>query len=619
MSVWDYIMPHRLLINKSLRKASQELRDRIELYQIEFDHRLEVCQVELQQAEENKNKELEAFKATLIQELSDDHQTLEEIQGNIIAYIDCYFHRAYLYLLIEINKRKNDIYHEDYTFLSSEIKAIDDEIVLLRERQNELTAFTKVDDIIQLATLTGYDLDFKSTDDAKQLLGKISTALETYRGNDRVEKYALLRLKTIIQERSDYLPTISYISWVIQIKRRFRKQLSLKRSDIKREQAVLRKEMNSIKDEIRTLTNRLDLLAEKVRYYWARPITYLNADICYAYIELKEERERLRNDAPALRSERKKLIEKKRSAISEIRDKKSKRRNVGSELRSMRDSHSSDQWRWDSLQSENRSLSSDIDWLSSDIDHYSSRIDLLSSEIESLESAVKASEMVISLKKDARKKWAEKRVHIVNILKRYDKSFRSDSRIAEIDELNIITTRLKEIQQIREEGAVEAQEVYKREYEAIIGLHEEKVRAFEGRRQELLKNYQEAETVCSKCEQRVSSAKKRLESSKEADARFGLVRLFSESSAVTVAKDELEKAWVALTKAQEMKSSVKFMIVELEKESETEAKAFYEKANNCKPCYLRPTAAEQHEEKKLLLRREDINQQHKEGGHESKS
>ena len=619
MSAWDYIMPHRLLINKSLRKASQELRDRIELYQIEFDRRLEECQADLKRAEENKNKELEAFRTALIQELSDDYQTLEEIRKKILEYIECYFYRTYLYQLIELYKRKNDVYHEDYSFLSSEIRSIDDEIVLLRKRQNELTAFTKVDDIIQLATLTGYDLGFQSTDDARKLLGKISAALEAYRGDDRVEKRALLRLKTIIQERSDYLPTISYISWVIQIKRRFRKQLLSKRSDVKREQAVLREETASIKNEIRTLTDRLGLLAEKVRYYWAKPITYLNADICYAYIELEEERERLRDDAPALRRERKELIDKKRSTISEIHDKKSRRRDIGSELRSMRDSHSSDQWRWDSLQRESKSLTSDIDWLSSDIDRYSSRIDSLSSKIEFLESEVKTSEATISYMKDSRKQWGEKRDRIVYFLKRYDNSFRSDRRIAEKDEMNIITTRLEEIRQIREEGVVEAQEVYKREYEEIIGRHEENVSAFEGRRQELLKKYQEAEAACSKCEQRVSSAKKRLESNKEADARFVLVRMFTESSDVTAAKDELEKACAALAKAQETKSSVISMIDDLEKELEAEAKTYNDEVNNCKPRYLRPTAAEQLEEKKLLLRHKDINQQHKEGGHESKS
>lgn len=63
--------------------------------------------------EHSDNKELEAFRTALSQELSDEHQTLEEIQGDIIEYIDCYFFRAYFYQLKEINKKKNDIYHEE--------------------------------------------------------------------------------------------------------------------------------------------------------------------------------------------------------------------------------------------------------------------------------------------------------------------------------------------------------------------------------------------------------------------------------------------------------------------------------------------------------------------------
>ena len=42
--------------------------------------------------------------------------------------------------------------------------------------------------------------------------------------------------------------------------------------------------------------------------------------------------------------------------------------------------HSSDQWRWDSLQRESRYLTSEIESLSSEIDGYSSEIDSLSSE-----------------------------------------------------------------------------------------------------------------------------------------------------------------------------------------------------------------------------------------------
>ena len=619
MSAWDYIMPHRLLINKSLRKASQELRDRVEVYQIEFNRRLEECQADLQRAEENKNRELEAFKENLLRELSNDHLILEEIQGNILKYIDRFFYRAYLFQLLEIDKRRNDILHEDYVFLGSQINTIDDEVVLLRERQNELTAFTKVDDIIHLATLTGYDLDFQPMDDAKQLLGKISDAPEAYSGENRAEKYALLRLKTIIQERSDYLPTINYISWVIRIKNRYRKQLSSKRSGVKKEQTILREDMTSVRNEIRTLTEELALLAEKVRYYWAKPITYLNADISYAYIELKEEKERLRNDAPALRSERKELIDKRRSAISEIRDKKSKRRDVGSELRSMSASHSSDQWKWDSLKREGDSLTSDIDSLSSDIDRYSSEIDSLSSELDSLESAVKSTEATISLKKETRKKWEERRTRIVELIKRYDTDFRTGWRIAESDEKKIIVTRLGEIQQIREIGAAEAQDVYKKESDEITRLHEEKVSELEARKQDLQTRLQNTESAYSKCLARVSLAEKRLEAAKNVDSRLRIVKLFSEAPAVTAARDELEKARVELAKVQETQESILSMIDELENESAIEAEDFNAKTQKCKPRYLRPTGEEQREEKKLTVRLDEINKQYKEGGHESKN
>ena len=229
------------------------------------------------------------------------------------------------------------------------LKFLGNEIELLRKRQNELTALTKVDDIIQLATLTGYDLDFQSTDDARQLLKKVSDALERYGGEDRVEKFALLRLKTIIQERSDYLPTINYINWVIQIKIRFKKQLLSKLSDIEDKQATLSEEYKSTKDEIQTLTQKLNMLAGKIRYYWAKPIAYLNADICYAYKELDENEERRKIDKPRLCSERKDLFQKLEPVQSEYKDKKRKKADVMEELKRMANSHSSDQWKWTNL------------------------------------------------------------------------------------------------------------------------------------------------------------------------------------------------------------------------------------------------------------------------------
>lgn len=618
MSAWDYIIPHRLLINKSLRKASQELRDRVSAFQIEFNQRLEECETEIKLAEDEKNKQLEAFKATLVQELNDDYQLFLDVQENIIQYSECFFRRAYLLQRIDIKKKQNGILREDYAFLSAQITIVDDEIVLLRERQNELTELTKVDDIIQLSLLSGYDLCFQPTDNAKQLLVKISDALEAYQGQDTVEKYALLRLKNIIQDRSDYLPTIQYISWVIKIKRSFRKQLSSMRQDIKQERAAIRENLSVINSEIHALDDRLRYLAERIRYYWAKPITYLNADICYVYAELRENKQRLLNESPDLRRELRELSDKKRSAISEIRDKKRKRREVGNEIREMKESHSNDQWKWDSLQSEGRRLSSDIDSLSSDIDHYSSRVDSITDALDSLQAAVSASESLISTKKEARKQWATKRTRIVKLIQQYDKSFRVDRKVSDNDEATIIDTRLREIQDIRAKGAAEAQELYQHKCKEIITQHNRKAEEFETRDQILQQKLEAAEAKVSNRKRDVLIATRNLESMNKADNRFVLIRMLSESTEVTAAKSELEKARRALSGATAEKEEITTKIDALRKEINEEATEFEDSIEKCQPHYLRPTSGELLEEKKLILRQSEIGQQHREDGYENK-
>lgn len=335
MSVWDYVMPHRLLLNKSLRKEAEGLRARIDAYQIEYERRVEECKEELKRVEEERQEKLLLFRDSLGKELQREQSILESVAQDITSYADEYLHRNCLYQMRDIKRTQIDILQEDNDFLSNQMALISREIDYLRERQNELTAFTDVKDIIQLTSLSGYEIGFDDGDDAKDLLDKVSQAISNCEPGQDTERFALVRLKEIIQERSEYLPTIKYIAWVIQQKIQFSKQLSDKRSGVRDAQEAVQQEIKQIDDNISLITETLEEIAKRVRYYWAKPITYLNADICHTYIELKEERLRLRNDAPDLRRERKELIDKKRSAISDIRDKKSRRRDVGSELRSM--------------------------------------------------------------------------------------------------------------------------------------------------------------------------------------------------------------------------------------------------------------------------------------------
>lgn len=611
MSAWDYVMPHRLLLNRSLRKASQELKDRIDAYQIEYSRRIEACNAELKEAEAEKNRQAEEFKSVLIQELNNEQKLLEDIRDDVYLYTDVFFQRAYLYQIQEIKSRQYDIHREDYGFLTEQMNIISREIDLLRERQNELTSFTSVDDIIHLAELSGYDLDFQPKDDAKSLLEKVSAAIKVYSGENNTEKFALLRLKTIIQERSDYLPTIDYISWVIRIKVQFRRQLSSRRSDIRNQQTALREELKTLKVETQSLTNQLNHLAVKVRYHWAKPITYLNADICYAYIELKEYRKKLNVDSPKLRDELHEKSQEKKDAISRIKDKKSRRRSVGSEIREMKESHSSDQWRWDSLQSEGRNLTTEIDSLSSDIDYLTSDIDSLKSELDSLKSAVEKAEATIASKKRERKEWAARRTHIVNLIRKYDKGFRSNRKLSEADEINIIETRLIELQKIREDGAVAARSVYEQEIQEIKVDHTRKIESLGSRGLDLQEKLIIAENECSTNAKNVDRASQQLQECIDADKRFALFKAISDTPEVAVAKTVLNNAKSRLAQATELKKSIDAQLAALQEEMEQENANYEVKVRQCKPQYLRPTGEEQLEEKKLSLRKEEIAQQSK--------
>lgn len=128
--------------------------------------------------------------------------------------------------MLDIKRKQIEILQEDNDFLSNQMVLIGEEIDYLRDRQNELTSFTDVKDIIRLTSLSGYEINFGEGDDAKDLLEKVSQAISNCEASQDTERFALVRLKGIIQERSEYLPTIKYIAWVIQQKIQFSKQLA---------------------------------------------------------------------------------------------------------------------------------------------------------------------------------------------------------------------------------------------------------------------------------------------------------------------------------------------------------------------------------------------------------
>ena len=558
MSFWDYAMPHRLLINASLRKESEKLRERIDSYQIEYDRRVDECQMDLDAAEKERQEKFDRFRESLIDELKEDQKYLETIANDITVYADAYLHRKCLYRMKDIKQNQIKILQEDNNYLSEQMKLIGKEIDLLRERQNELTSFTKVDDIIRLSAASGLELNFNSADDAKTLLDKVSVAISECDEGRSDERFALMRLKEIVQERSEYLPTIKYITWVIQQKKQFSKQLSKKRRDVRERQRKIRQEIKNIGNEIQSISTSLKELAREIRYYWAHPITYLNADISYAYSEKKDTREQLKN--------------------------------VGEELHDMASWHSDDQDRWDQLKSERQDLSSDMEFLRESID----------------------------LKKRERKQWYKKRDYIYQLCKKYELPLIPEDK-KDTDEMQIIEVRLSELKEIRKTGAEEAGRVCEQKRAKLISEYELSRKNLDAELAGLEKQMDNVVADLNTAILRVSVAQAKIKKIEREDNRFFLVKIFSDTPGMESARKALLSEKKSLGEFQKKKNEiskniedVKGKITELDKQHEKDL-------HWCTPRYLRPTAAEAIEEKKLLYRKEEIDKRRREGGYESKN
>ena len=558
MSVWDYVMPHRLLINKSLRKEAEGLRARIDAYQIEYDRRVEECQEEIKRVEAECQEKLLQFRDSLVEELQGEKSFLESVAQDITSYADAYLHRNCLFQMRDIKRKQLEILQEDNDFLSGQMALIGREIDFLRERQNELTSFTDVKDIIRLTSLSGHEISFTEGDDAKDLLDKVSQAISDCESGQDTERFALVRLKGIIQERSEYLPTIKYIAWVIQQKIQFSKQLSDKRSGVRDSQAAVRQEVKQIEDNINSTSEKLEAIAKRIRFYWAHPITYLSADISYAYKEKSETGNQLRD--------------------------------VGEELQNMASCHSDDQDKWERLQRERRDLSS---------------------EMESLRDS-------ISSKKKERSQWFEKRDYIFQVCKKYGVPLIPDKK-AQTDEDRIIADRLVELNEIRTEGAAEAEKKCEQERAEIIACYNEARGELESEASSVEKKIAQLVAEYDVTATKVSSAEKKVKQIKDGDDRFFLVKMFSETpgldsarKTVSLLKKELAILGKKKAEAEKKANEIKAKIAELDKKHERDLR-------RCIPRALRPTAAEAREEKKLVYRKEEIEKRRKEGGYENKN
>lgn len=338
MSIFDYLMPHRLFINNSLRKQSDVLKNRIASYQAEYENKLQLCRIEIYSKQQEKNKEYEEAKKKVISDLNKTKSNLDNLGKKLKQYVDEYLQRQYLYEMLKLINTEMDVVNEDFCFLKEQKSLLEDEIDIFKERKIQLLEIADVEDIIQLANNSGCEFGFNLEDNARTLLDKINEAIECMDNEHSIELYSLKKLRIIVQERVEYLQLIKYMDFLIKQKIQAINAIREKMELIKVNQRKIKLQRNDILYKINILNERLINLAKKIKYCLGNPISSLSDDI---------------NDN---RRERDKIKDKMQKKFDNIE-------GIQNELRFLAEVHSNNQYRWNYLKNRKSYIKSDIDIL----------------------------------------------------------------------------------------------------------------------------------------------------------------------------------------------------------------------------------------------------------------
>jgi len=562
MSVWDYIIPHRLLINKSLRREANHLKDEIDYYQAAYEEKIEECERELKSAATEMEQNIQEFQETLIYELKCHEKFLSNIKENIEIYASAYFHNNFLKAKYEVLALQCDLSKENEDFLSKQITLIDEEVDILQQRKNELVAKTDVGDIVSLLSSSNPNIKIDSMIDAQELLDYISMLVEDC--EEQSEKRALLKLRSIVHERTEYLPMIHYITWLIHQKESYRRHLAGKRYKIRKENKRIKAELIALQTEIRKIKKDMAEQAKAIRYFWAVPITDLNIEIDESYRAFK------------------------RTVAA--------KKDVSYELRQMKDEHSNDSYRWNRLIMDQ----------------------------EELNQALSQWNEYIDLKKEERREWHERKNEVFSFFKNnniylFPINYFKEGEERKTDEECIIEERLVSYIELRNKKMLEAKSAYEDECRSIRESYEKELRdidlkkaRLEIRLTPLLVQQKDAMDV-------VNQKTKTLETVKAADTRMFWEKIFSDTPELSKARREASSAQHTLLQIQSEIANVEKELSEYEGMRRSARRNYENAISSCTPKETQLPAAERNEEAKLIRRKERIAELKKEKHDERKN
>lgn len=525
MGFADYVLPHRLLLNRALNKEADILRERVSSYQEEYESKIAHVNKEIEIAVADANREIERAKESFITQLSLDQELLNAVQSNLFDYTDGYFQQRLTKHILELLRLEQQSISDNISFLNDQMKLIGEEIEILEDRKNRLSSQTDIKDVIALLSISDCDLPINDDETAQTLLHKALVAANECE-KDSAKRIALSKLIEKLQERADLLPLITYISWVIQQKIQFSKELSRQRDQLRKEDSEKIAEINDAQNKIKQLNERMTDIARNVREYWAAPIAELGVEIAAYYHQKKQ-------------------LPKYSERAAELKDYCEEHKEVSRQLKSMAESHSNDSFTWNRLQRERKDLAEKIEDAKRDLE-----------KIKSIESSINSA-------KKKRTEWYDKKKSILGICNQSNVYLLSDRDSGESDEIRIVSERL--------DGYLQRQaEIEKENRAALERIHKDKDDCVSKLEEAIC----EANVNVEKAQNAYDKARFTLAYLQESDNRFFLIKLFKESENVTNAKKQLLAKEKALKSAQELLSDLVAEKEKKEKAFDKEIKSF---------------------------------------------
>lgn len=272
MTKADIRIPHRFLINKSLRKATDDLRMHIDHYQDEYSRTLERCKREFEAEKNAKIDEYDRFKAVLVTELTTDNKFFDTLIDDVLNYAETYFQQKCLKKLVAIKWAEIDAVKGEISFLQEQMEMIGNEIELLEERKTILTAQAKVDDMTELIALSCPELELSSESDALRFVDCVTDLIKDCDPDQWQKKTALIKLRSLLQERIEFRSELRYITWVIKQKKLLSSQLKSERNAAKAMSNSYYNEISELKTQISITDAAAMEKAKVVRDTWEIPI-----------------------------------------------------------------------------------------------------------------------------------------------------------------------------------------------------------------------------------------------------------------------------------------------------------------------------------------------------------